>query len=90
MLIRALVLVLAAGLAGCGAGERATSGERGPTCPPGAEPPRGTTVTLFHETHTHGQLMGAADFDRYVGLRTRHASRHNGRVRDNNYNSRGK
>ena len=75
MLIRALVLVLAAGLAGCGAGERATSGERGPTCPPGAEPPRGTTVTLFHETHTHGELMGAAGrpgvrtFDRYVGLR---------------------
>lgn len=70
MLIRALVLVLAAGLAGCGAGERATSGERGPTCPPGAEPPRGTTVTLFHETHTHGELMGAANrFDRYVGLR---------------------
>ena len=69
MLIRALVLVLAAGLAGCGAGERATSGDRGPTCPSGAEPPRGTTVTLFHETHTHGELMGAVTFDRYVGLR---------------------
>ena len=71
MLIRALVLVLAAGLAGCGAGERATSRDRGPTCPPGAEPPRGTTVTLFHETHTHGELIrpGAMTFDRYVGLR---------------------
>jgi 2',3'-cyclic-nucleotide 2'-phosphodiesterase (5'-nucleotidase family) len=75
MLIRTLVLVLAAGLAGCGGGERAASGERAPTCPRGAEPPRGTTVTLFHETHTHGELTGAQDrpggvtFDRYVGLR---------------------
>jgi 2',3'-cyclic-nucleotide 2'-phosphodiesterase (5'-nucleotidase family) len=75
MLIGALVVVLAAVLAGCGGGERTVSGERAPACPPGAGPPRGTTVTLFHETHTHGELTGAPDrpravtFDRYVGLR---------------------
>lgn len=50
MLIGALVVVLAAVLAGCGGGERTAFGERGPACPPGAGPPRGTTVTLFHET----------------------------------------
>jgi 2',3'-cyclic-nucleotide 2'-phosphodiesterase (5'-nucleotidase family) len=54
MRIRVLLLVLAAALAGCG--------ER-PAC---RAPRPGTTVTLFHETHTHGQLRG---FDRYVGLR---------------------
>jgi 2',3'-cyclic-nucleotide 2'-phosphodiesterase (5'-nucleotidase family) len=75
MLSRAVSLVVAAAVAGCGAGDRAASGDRAPACPPGAEPPRGTTVTLLHETHTHGELTGAPDrpggvtFDRYVGLR---------------------
>jgi 2',3'-cyclic-nucleotide 2'-phosphodiesterase (5'-nucleotidase family) len=66
---------LAAVVVGCGGDERAASGERAAVCPRGAEPPRATTVTLFHETHTHGELTGAPDgrdgvtFDRYVGLR---------------------
>jgi 2',3'-cyclic-nucleotide 2'-phosphodiesterase (5'-nucleotidase family) len=59
-------------VAGCGNGstERA---ERPFECPPGMD--RGQTLTLFHETHTHGNLAGGLDrphdvtFARYVGLR---------------------
>ena len=55
-----------------GAGERAGGSGRPATtreCPPGSsrEPADGDVVTLFHETHTHGNLAGA--FARYVGLR---------------------
>jgi hypothetical protein len=64
-----------------GSGERAGgSGEPASTttkCPPraSAEPVGGGVVTLFHETHTHGNLAGTPDrprnvtFARYVGLR---------------------
>jgi 2',3'-cyclic-nucleotide 2'-phosphodiesterase (5'-nucleotidase family) len=56
------------------------SGERRSTttkCPPGAsaEPADGVVVTIFHETHTHGNLAGPPDhprpvtFAHYVGLR---------------------
>jgi len=58
-------------VAGCGNGstERA---ERPFACPPGMD--RAQTLTLFHETHTHGNLAGGLDrphdvtFARYVGL----------------------
>jgi 5'-nucleotidase / UDP-sugar diphosphatase len=64
-----------------GSGERVgRSGERPSAtapCRPGssAEPADTVTVTLFHETHTHGNLAGTPDrprnvtFARYVGLR---------------------
>jgi 2',3'-cyclic-nucleotide 2'-phosphodiesterase (5'-nucleotidase family) len=81
---RVAVLVLFAILAvsACnGAGERAGGSERPATtreCPPGSsrEPADGAVVvTIFHETHTHGNLAGNPDFPRnatfarYVGLR---------------------
>src|SRR5918995_477347 len=64
---RVAVLVLFAILAvsACnGAGERAGGSERPATtreCPPGSsrEPADGDVVTLFHETHTHGNLATA-------------------------------
>lgn len=80
---RVAVLVLFAILAvsACnGAGERAGGSERPATtreCPPGSsrEPADGAVVTIFHETHTHGDLAGGmrsppnVTFARYVGLR---------------------
>ncbi len=80
---RVAVLVLFAILAvsACnGAGERAGGSGRPATtreCPPDSsrEPADGDVVTLFHETHTHGNLAGDPDlpqnatFARYVGLR---------------------
>jgi 2',3'-cyclic-nucleotide 2'-phosphodiesterase (5'-nucleotidase family) len=81
---RVAVLVLFAILAvsACnGAGERAGGSERPATtreCPPGSsrEPADGAVVvTIFHETHTHGDLAGGMNsppnvtFARYVGLR---------------------
>lgn len=84
---RVAVLVLFAILAvsACnGAGERAGGSGRPATtreCPPGSsrEPADGDVVTLFHETHTHGNLAGDPDlpqdhpqnvtFAQYVGLR---------------------
>jgi 2',3'-cyclic-nucleotide 2'-phosphodiesterase (5'-nucleotidase family) len=81
---RVAVLVLFAVLAvsACnGAGERAGGSERPATtreCPPGSsrEPADGAVVvTIFHETHTHGDLAGGmfstpnVTFAQYVGLR---------------------
>lgn len=81
---RVAVLVLFAILAvsACnGAGERAGGSERPATtreCPPGSsrEPADGAVVvTIFHETHTHGDLAGGMNsppnvtFAHYVGLR---------------------
>jgi 2',3'-cyclic-nucleotide 2'-phosphodiesterase (5'-nucleotidase family) len=81
---RVAVLVLFAVLAvsACnGAGERAGGSERPATtreCPPGSsrEPANGAVVvTIFHETHTHGDLAGGmfsapnVTFALYVGLR---------------------
>jgi 2',3'-cyclic-nucleotide 2'-phosphodiesterase (5'-nucleotidase family) len=81
---RVAVLVLFAILAvsACnGAGERdGGSGRPGTTreCPPGSsrEPADGAVVvTIFHETHTHGDLAGSMNsppnvtFAQYVGLR---------------------
>ena len=80
---RVAVLVLFALLAvsACnGAGERAGGSERPATtreCPPGSsrEPADGAVVTIFHETHTHGDLAGGMNsppnvtFAQYVGLR---------------------
>ena len=70
--MKRLVVALAILTAGCGNGstERA---ERPFACPPGMD--HGQTLTLFHETHTHGNLAGGLDrphdvtFARYVGLR---------------------
>ena len=81
---RVAVLVLFAVVAVCacnGAGERAGGSERPATtreCPPGSsrEPADGAVVvTIFHETHTHGDLAGGmfsapnVTFAQYVGLR---------------------
>lgn len=80
---RVAVLVLFAILAvsACnGAGERPATTTK---CPPGAsaEPADGVVVTIFHETHTHGNLAGQTwrlddpdhprnvTFAQYVGLR---------------------
>jgi 5'-nucleotidase/UDP-sugar diphosphatase len=59
-------------VAGCG-NDSVERTERPFACPPGMD--RGQTLTLFHETHTHGNLAGGLDrphdvtFARYVGLR---------------------
>jgi 5'-nucleotidase/UDP-sugar diphosphatase len=45
-----------------------------PTAPPSPTSVPSTTLTLFHETHTHGQLVNPKTglrFDRFVGLRDR-------------------
>jgi 2',3'-cyclic-nucleotide 2'-phosphodiesterase/3'-nucleotidase len=86
--VAALVSIALLAVSACdGADERAGGSERPATargCPPGAsrEPADGAVVTIFHETHTHGNLAGGisrysegqapADlvtFARYVGLR---------------------
>lgn len=70
-LVATLAILTAA--AGCGSSGSAERAERPFTCPPGMD--RGQTLTLFHETHTHGNLAGGLDrprnvtFARYVGLR---------------------
>jgi 2',3'-cyclic-nucleotide 2'-phosphodiesterase (5'-nucleotidase family) len=75
----ALVLLVTVVAAGCGDGEepRATASSQDEAkieCPPRTEPREGRVVTLFHETHTHGNLAGTHDRDRdvtfaeYVGL----------------------
>jgi 2',3'-cyclic-nucleotide 2'-phosphodiesterase (5'-nucleotidase family) len=74
-----LVLLLSLAAAGCGEAEerRARAPQREEArieCPPRTEPSGGRVVTLFHETHTHGNLAGTHDrdhdvtFARYVGL----------------------
>jgi 2',3'-cyclic-nucleotide 2'-phosphodiesterase (5'-nucleotidase family) len=73
--VAALVSFAILAVSACdGSGERPSTTTK---CPPGAsaEPADGVVVTLFHETHTHGNLAGNPDFPRnatfarYVGLR---------------------
>jgi 2',3'-cyclic-nucleotide 2'-phosphodiesterase (5'-nucleotidase family) len=82
-----LVLFAILAVSACsGAGERAGGSERPATvreCPPASsrEPADGAVVTIFHETHTHGNLAGNrflkddpdhprnVTFAQYVGLR---------------------
>jgi 2',3'-cyclic-nucleotide 2'-phosphodiesterase (5'-nucleotidase family) len=74
-----LAVVLPLAVAGCGdAEERRAPAPRHEEakieCPARAEPRGGRVVTLFHETHTHGNLAGTHErehdvtFARYIGL----------------------
>jgi 2',3'-cyclic-nucleotide 2'-phosphodiesterase/3'-nucleotidase len=69
-LLAALAILTTGAACGNGSAERAA---RPFPCPPGMD--RGQTLTLFHETHTHGNLAGGLDrphdvtFARYAGLR---------------------
>lgn len=79
--VAALVSFAILAVSACdGSGERAGGSERPVStreCPPGPsrEPADGVVVTIFHETHTHGDLAGGMSsppnvtFAQYVGLR---------------------
>jgi 2',3'-cyclic-nucleotide 2'-phosphodiesterase (5'-nucleotidase family) len=73
-----LALLLPVAAAGCGDAEereaRAPQEEARIECPPRTEPSGGRVITLFHETHTHGNLAGTHErehdvtFAQYAGL----------------------
>lgn len=77
--LRALAVLVALAAAGCGDRDepRATappSGESKVECPPRTQPRGGQVITIFHETHTHGNLAGTHErdhsvtFAQYTGL----------------------